>query len=124
MLTQFFSRAHFLQSIMLNLAGPVCSASYQNLTKFWLALPRDAWGPAFVKLEYDLDVDNLDFFHLDFLHLETLVHQLSNSRGVIYMYFRALHSVTFKRKYLIKKNSIPLNFLLPSRDNFVTSIVF
>ena len=65
---------------MLNLAGPVCSASYQNLTKFWLALPRDAWGPAFVKLEYDLDVDNLDFFHLDFLHLETLVHQLSNSR--------------------------------------------
>ena len=64
---------------MLNLAGPVCSASYQNLTKFWLALPRDAWGPAFVKLEYDLDVDNLDFFHLDFLHLETLVHQLSNS---------------------------------------------
>ncbi len=80
MITQFFSRAHFLQSIMLNLAGPVCSASYQHLTKFWLALPRDAWGPAFVKLEYDLDVDNLDFFHLDFLHLETLVHQLSNSR--------------------------------------------
>ena len=83
MLTQFFSRAHFLKSIMLNLAGPVCSASYQNLTKFWLALPRDAWGPAFVKLEYDLDVDNLDFFHLDFLHLETLVHQLSNSQSVL-----------------------------------------
>ena len=50
-----------------------------EFAKFWLALPRDAWGPAFVKLEYDLDVDNLDFFHLDFLHLETLVHQLSNS---------------------------------------------
>ena len=83
MLTQFFSRAHFLQSIMLNLAVPVCSASYQNLTKFWLALPRDAWGPAFVKLEYDLDVDNLDFFHVDVLHLETLVLCPSQTEGTL-----------------------------------------
>ena len=77
---------------MLNLAGPVCSASYQNLTKFWLALPRDAWGPAFVKLEYDLDVDNLDFFHLDFLHLETLVHQLSNSQKAFLNDFSCFNS--------------------------------
>ena len=33
--------------------GPVCSASHQNLTKFWLALPIDAWGLVFVKLECD-----------------------------------------------------------------------
>ena len=57
---QFSLRAHqrrfssfFFQSIQLNLAGPVCSASHQNLTKFWLALPIDAWGLVFVKVECD-----------------------------------------------------------------------
>ena len=57
---QFSLRAHwrrfssfFFQSIQLNLAGPVCSASHQNLTKFWLALPMYAWGLVFVKLECD-----------------------------------------------------------------------
>ena len=43
----------FFQSIQLNLAGPVCPASHQNLTKFWLALPMYAWGLVFVKLECD-----------------------------------------------------------------------
>ena len=57
---QFSLRAHwrrfssfFFQSIQLNLAGPVCPASHQNLTKFWLALPMYAWGLVFVKLECD-----------------------------------------------------------------------
>ena len=57
---QFSLRAHqrrfssfFFQSILLNLAEPVCSASHQNLTKFWLALLIDAWGLVFVKLECD-----------------------------------------------------------------------
>ena len=106
---------------MLNLAVPVCSASYQNLTKFWLALPRDAWGPAFVKLEYDLDVDNLDFFHLDFLHLETLVHQLSNSlfflgikEAANFLYLVSFYgfdklSMTMTSKYIDCRNLVILS---------------
>ena len=44
----------FFLSIQLNLAGPVCSASHQNWTKFWLALPIVAWGLVFVLSECDL----------------------------------------------------------------------
>ena len=74
-------KSSLFTKLTLNLVGPVCSASYQNLTKFWLALPTDAWGPAFVKLEYEINLDgeNLDVHHLDFHRLETLVHKLSNS---------------------------------------------
>ena len=54
---QFSLRTHrrrfssfLFQSIQLNLAELVCSASHQSLTKFWLALPLVAWGLVFVKL--------------------------------------------------------------------------
>ena len=36
------------QSFMLYLAGPVCPASHQSLTKFWLTLPIVAGVPVFV----------------------------------------------------------------------------
>ena len=36
------------QSFMLSLAGPVCPASHQSLTKFWLTLPVVAGVPVFV----------------------------------------------------------------------------
>ena len=58
--SQFLSGTHFFQSFKLTLAGPVCSALHQNWIKFWLALPIDAWGLVFVKLEsYQPQVDLL-----------------------------------------------------------------
>ena len=58
---QFSLRAHLrrsssflFQSIQLTLAELVCSASHQNWTKFWLALPIVAWGLVFVFSECDL----------------------------------------------------------------------
>ena len=75
---QFSLRAHqrrfssfFFQSILLNLAEPVCSASHQNLTKFWLALPIDAWGLVFVKSECDHQ-PTADFLWFAQQHLDLL----------------------------------------------------
>ena len=59
------------QSFMLYLAGPVCPASHQNLAKFWLALPIDAWGLVFVKSECDHQ-PTADFLWFAQQHLDLL----------------------------------------------------
>ena len=69
-----------LSELLLYLAGPVCPASHQSLTKFWLTLPIVAGVPDFVQWECENILWNVNIFHAIFmkciLHFTAWLHCL------------------------------------------------